>query len=151
MGCLRWQKVASISRAKIFLVIYRLLKCAQLLLVASPRGVYFMGKTLMSRMLKSNAKSFYWITMFLLRPPKLNFPHSCLSVVRANSRAIFIAIHFSQGKCKQQPRFLTSNFKSTALRSYSSNAARFQDDRKVIMLAYELYTGMGEGCLGRGD
>ena len=139
MGCLRWQKVASISRAKIFLV---LPKCAQLLVVASPRRVYFVGKTLMSRMLKSNAKSFYWITMFLLRPPKLNFPHSCLSVVRANSRAIFIAIHFSQGKCKQQVRFLTRHFKSTALRSYSSNAARFQDDRKVIMLAYELYIGM---------
>ena len=80
--------------------------------------------------------------MFLLRLPKLKFRHPCLSVVRANSRAIFIAAHFSHGKCKQQARFLTSNFKSTALRSYSSNAARFQDDRKVIMLAYELYIGM---------
>ncbi|XP_015776694.1 PREDICTED: threonine synthase-like 1 [Acropora digitifera] len=88
--------------------------------------------------------------MFLLRPPKLNFPHSCLSVVRAHSRAIFIAIHFSQGKCKQQVRFLTRNFKSSALRSYSSNAARFQDDRKkgnnIILMGNP---GAGKTTVGR--
>ncbi|XP_067025308.1 threonine synthase-like 1 isoform X2 [Acropora muricata] len=88
--------------------------------------------------------------MFLLRLPKLNFRHPCLSVVRANSRAIFIAAHFSQGKCKQQERFLTSNFKSTALRSYSSNAARFQDDRKkgnnIILMGSP---GAGKTTVGR--
>ncbi|KAK2550901.1 Threonine synthase-like 1 [Acropora cervicornis] len=88
--------------------------------------------------------------MFLLRLPKLNFRHPCLSVVRANSRAIFIAAHFSHGKCKQQPRFLTSNFKSTALRSYSSNAARFQDDRKkgnnIILMGSP---GAGKTTVGR--
>ena len=33
------KKLASTSRANIFLVMYRLLKCAQFLLVASTRGV----------------------------------------------------------------------------------------------------------------